>query len=467
MKSIKNVLSLSLIFLILMGCEDNLLQASITDRESSKFFSNESEIESAVIAVYATLQDDDLYGLDLIIAGEISSDDAFDEVPANAGGRYGQLDEFTTFAGNGLVEQLWEKAYIAIQRANVILNRIGDIDFEDEAIKRARVGEMEFVRALMYFNLVQLYGDVPLVIVETRNPNDFFGQGRTAQTQVYSQIEADLNSAISNLPEINNPGRPGQGAAEALLAKVLLTQGRFGDALPLLESVVNSGVYALVNDVSAIFGIENENNSEVLFAVQFASALDGNREGSRAFSEFSPAGTVSNAKGHNLPTVDFYNLFDDADLRKTEYVSITEVGIPFTKKFSVNPSNSQDGGSDFVVIRYSEVVLMLAEALNETGNTAEAGVHLNSIRARAGLTNTAATSQDAMREAIRLERRFELTGEGHRWFDLKRYGNAVETMNTWFVANGINRMIDANHLVLPIPQSQIDTDPAITQNPGY
>ena len=461
------ILSLGALIIFLSSCEDELNQRPITERESNNFYSNEEELESAVLAVYAKLQNRGLYGLDLIGAGEISSDNTFDEVPANDGGRFGQLDEFTAIPGNDLVGDIWKESFIGIQRANTVLNRIEDINFEDDNVKQHRIGEMKFIRALLYFNLVRLYGDVPLVLEETVNPNDFFGQGRTPIAEVYTQIQTDLSEAITSLPDVNGAARPGQGAARSLLGKVYLTLGQYNEAATQLQSVFDSGNYGLAANVSDIFGEENENNSEVVFAVQFAAGLNGNSEGTPAHSQFSPSGTVSNAKGHNLPTVDFYNLYDDNDLRKNVFLGVTDNGVPFIKKWTINPNNANDGGSDYMVIRYADVVLMLAEALNETGNTTDATDLLNSIRNRAGLPNTVAATQAALRDAIELERRFELIGEGHRWFDLLRMGKAITTMNTWFANNGKNITIDENDLLLPIPQSQIDTDPAIKQNPGY
>lgn len=464
-----NIKSICFIFstLFIMGCGDELTQDPITERSATAFYTNEDELESAIIGVYAKLQHGGLYGLDLIGAGEVPSDNTFEEVPSNDGARFGDLDEFAIITANTLVGNIWRQSYVAIQGANIVLNRISDISYEDDNTKNVRIGEMKFIRALMYFNLVRLYGDVPLVTQETVNPNDFFGQARESVTQIYTQIITDLTEAISVLPLTKDTGKPGKGAGQALLGKVYLTLGQFSDAVTQLQNVVTSGEYNLVADPNAIFGISNENNSEVLFAVQFASGLDGNSEGSPAFSQFSPSGTVSNAKGHNLPTLILYNMFETNDARKTAYLNITNDGRVYTNKFEVNPTDAFDGGSDYIVLRYSDVVLMFAEALNETGNSTDAVIYLNSIRTRAGLANTTASSQLDIKDAIQLERRFELIGEGHRWLDLIRTDKAISTMNQWFVDNAINITIDDHNLLFPIPQSQVDTDPAILQNPGY
>ena len=155
-------------------------------------------------------------------------------------------------------------------------------------------------------------------------------------------------------------------------------------------------------------------------------------------------------------------------LEKIDYVGIDTAANPFyfSLKYEVSPTGANDGGSDYYVIRYADVLLKYAEALNESGGSG-AAQYLNMVRNRAGLPNTTASSQGELRDAIEMERRFEFIGEGHRWFDLIRTGRAVETMNAWFAANNKNVTIDSDNLILPIPQSQIDTDPAISQNPGY
>lgn len=469
MKILKYIFILTVSSFTFFSCEDELDLVPITEKAANSFYTSEAEIESAISGVYAQLQNGGLYGLDLIGVGEISGEDSFEEIAANDGGRFGQLDDFSTNAGNDLVGDIWRESYEGIQRANVVLNRITDIEYEDASLKTTRIGEVKFLRALMYFNLVRLYGDVPLVLEETVNPSDYFGQGRTATSQVYDQIETDLNEAIASLPTSKSSGRPAQGAAQALLANVQMTLGDYSNAAANLEKVISSNVYALVPSTAEIFGVANEGNSEAIFEVQFASGVNGNAEGNPAASQFRPSGTTANAKGHNLPSTEFVNSFEEGDTRKNDYIGIDEAANPFyfSLKYEVSATGVNDSGSDFYVIRYADVLLRYAEALNETGNTANAAQYLNQVRNRAGLANTTATSQEEMRTAIENERRYEFIGEGHRWFDLVRTGKAVNTMNAWFAEQGMSVTISTQNLVLPIPQNQIDTDPALVQNPGY
>lgn len=463
---------MGIVLLGMFSCEDELDTVPVTEKSSTNFYSNEQELESAVQGVYAQLQNEELYGLDLIGAGEISGEDSFEEIAANDDGRFGQLDDFSTNPGNDLVGVIWRHSYEGIQRTNTVLNRITDIEFESSSVKTNRIGEMKFIRALLYFNLVRLYGDVPLVTEETESPFDFFGQGRTPSAQVYAQIETDLADAIQDLPAEKESGKPAKGAAQALLGDVQLTQGNFSGALTSLEAVVSSNIYALAPTTAEIFGVANEGNSEVLFEIQYVSGFinaDDTFEGSPAASQFRPSGTTANAKGHNLPAQAFVDSYEAGDTRVDDYIGIDAGANPFyfSTKYEVSSTGPDDGGSDHFIIRYSDVILKYAEALNENNQTTEAIVQLNAVRIRAGLLSTTATTQAEVRSAIRQERRFELIGEGHRWFDLKRYGTAVAVMNAFFTSTGANVSIDESKLILPIPQSQIDTDPAIIQNSGY
>lgn len=455
-----------LCLLAVASCTKELNQQPITSKSLGNFLNTETEVEEYINAVYGTLQSNGLYGLYLPAIGEIPSDNTFDEVPANDGGMYGQLDQFTTVASNGMLSDFWKNSYQGIQRANTVLNRVDGISYTVSANKQARKGEMHFIRALLYFNLVRVFGDVPLVTKETSNPNEFFGQGRSSKDLIYTQITTDLASAIQELPvSTNTPGKAIKTAAQSLLGKVYLTLGKFSESKAVLADVVASGKHQLLNDPADIFALNNKNNNEIIFAVQFASGLNGNSEGSSAYQQFSPSGSISGAKGHNLPTKSFYQLYSAGDKRKNAYVGLTSAGTPFSIKLKASTTTPVDGGSNFVVLRYADVLLMLAEAENELGNAQNAKNALNLVRKRAGLVDITLQSQAEIRSAIMLERRLELIGEGDRWFDLLRTNTAVPVMNAWFASQNITTRIADRDLLQPIPQDQIDTDPSIKQNP--
>jgi hypothetical protein len=457
-----------LLSVVLASCSKELDQNPVTSKDVSVFLRNETEVEEYVISAYGSLQYTGLYGLYMPVLGEIASDNTYDEVPLNDGGIYGELDLFNTIPANDILENNWRHSYQAIQRANVVLGRIGAIPYKVDSVKRSRTGEMKFIRALAYFNLVRLYGDVPLVTKETTDVNLYFGQGRTAVETVYQQIIKDLSEAADSL--LVNPAQPGRvikTAAQALLGKVYLTRKDYTNARTQLLAVYNSQKHGLLLNINDVFSLTNENNKEIIFAVQFASGINGNTEGSTMYQQFSPSATVSGAKGHNLPTRSMYNLYTAADLRKTAYVGLASTGIPFCNKLKKPTTVITDGGSDVVVLRYADVLLMLAEVENELEHPDLADDYLNLVRNRANLGNTSATLQIDMRRDIALERRLELIGEGHRWFDLLRTDSARTVMNQWFLDGGVPVKVAPHQLLFPVPVSQTNTDPTIKQNPDY
>jgi hypothetical protein len=454
----------------LVSCSSDLLDVNPeAQKVSSQFYTNSAEIEQGITSVYGSLQYTGQYQLGMPALGELPSDNTYDEVPANDAFTYGELDFFTIQPNNTLIANTWKDNYIGIQQANIILTRIDKIPDMTDALKNTRIGEMKFLRALMYFNLVRTFGDVPLVLKETTNVNDYFGQPRTPVAEVYAAIETDLKDAIDLLPNTTaQKGRVTKGSALGILGKVLLTEKKYAESLTYLSQIEGLG-YQLLTDVSKIFDVANENNAEIIFDVQFASGLNGNSEGSSAFQMFSPSGSVSGAKGHNLPTKEVYNLYFTGDTRRSAYIGLTSSGIPFSKKLVKTSNTIADGGSNFVVLRLADVFLMMAECFAEQNNTVNANLYLNKIKTRAGIATVNLSTKDLLLNEIDRERRLEFVGEGHRWFDLIRTGKAISVMTTHFTNNQgySTAQIKAHHLLMPVPQGQINTDPALKQNPGY
>jgi len=448
---------------ILISCKKDLVQVPLTTKTADNFYSNEAELEEAVKGVYATLQFTGNYNTGLPAIGELPGEDAYDETPANDNGYYGQLDDINVISQNGIVQDNWADSYSGIQRANIVLNRITDIVYKDNNTKNSRIGEMKFIRALYYFNLVRIFGDVPLVTTEISNPLLSFGQTRTAKAEVYKQIEADLNDAINLLP-IRNAGnkmRVVKTAAQTLLGKVKLTQKNYAAAEVLLMSVESSGSHSLLPDVATVFPISNELNDEIIFSVQFASGLNSNSEGTDAYRMFNPTGRVvgnmTGTKGHGVLKSSFYNLYEATDKRKNVYVGAIASGIGYNNKIAVPATVVTDAASDWIVLRYADVILMLAEIENELGKNTQALTYLNLIRQRAGLTAFSGTDKAIIFNEIDLQRRKELVWEGHRWFDLLRQDRVKTVLG----------VTDLNKLLLPLPASQIAADPSLKQNPGY
>jgi len=457
------------IFLIgsatMLSCTKELKIYPETEKVAQRFYRNEKEIEEAINATYGSLQFKGIYNLGMLAIGEIPGEDAYDETPANDNGEYGMLDNFTNIPQSGLIEAVWRDHYMAIQNANIVLNRIKDISFNKEELKSNRIGEMKFIRALLYFNLVRCFGDVPLVVDEVKDPQELFGQGRTEKAKVYDQIKTDLKEAIASLPTRteSNKGRATKSAAQTLMGKVELTLGNFQNAKTFLDEVISPALgQGLLDDITQVFPVANELNREIIFAVQFASGVNSNSEGTDAYRMFNPTGRVegkmTGTKGHGVLSSKFYGLFTDQDKRKGSYVKSLVSGLAYSNKIAVPVTVVEDAGSDFVVLRYADVLLMLAEIENELGSTTSALKYLDQIRMRAGIGpyKGALTKQDIFEE-IDMQRRKELVFEGHRWFDIIRRGRAALLLG----------LTDNNKLLLPIPASQTATDQSISQNPGY
>lgn len=461
-----------LAIVLLQSCSSDVLNtAPETIKQTALFYQNQAQLEQGVNSIYASLQYNGQYQLAMLAIGEIPSDNTFDEVPANDNFTYGELDFFTVQPNNSLLSNTWRDNYIGIQQANIVLNRIGAVPM-DQTLKNYRMGEAKFLRALMYFNLVRIFGDVPLATKETVDVNEYFGQGRTSSETVYNFIETELKDAINLLPATAaQKGRATKGAALGVLGKVLVTRNKFSDALPYFKQVETLGYQLLEpTDIGTIFSPANKNNAEIIFDVQFASGLNGNTEGSQAYQMFSPSGFVPGAKGHNLPTKEIYSLFgSDDEKRMKAYLGLTPNNVPYSRKLVKTSDAVADGGSNVVVLRLADVYLLMAECYAQANDFTNANLYLNKIKTRAGIPTVNLSTQTAMLDEIALERRKELVGEGHRWFDLVRTGKAVSVMTAHFqnTPGYSTATIKPHNLIMPIPQDQINTDPAIKQNPGY
>ncbi|MDR2238097.1 MAG: RagB/SusD family nutrient uptake outer membrane protein [Chryseobacterium sp.] len=465
----KKLYILLLSLLLCQACSSDLLNISPESiKQTQNFYKDEAQLEQGVNAVYGSLQYVGQYQLAMLAIGEIPSDNTYDEVPANDNFTYGELDFFTVQPNNSLLASVWKENYIGIQQANIVLNRIGNVQMS-QSQKNTRAGEVKFLRALMYFNMVRIFGDVPLVTQESVNVNDYFGQGRTPAETVYSFIETELKDAVSLLPEATaQKGRVTKGAALGILGKVLMTRNKYNEALPYLKQIESLG-YSLLTDVNQIFDVAYKNNAEIIFDVQFASGLNGNSEGSQAYQMFSPSGFSPGAKGHNLPTKEIYNLFAAGDQRRDAYIGLTPNLVPYSKKLTAPTTAPTDGGSNVVVLRLADVYLLIAECYAKSNDLVNANLYLNKIKNRAGLPAVNITDQAQLLEETALERRKELVGEGHRWFDLVRTGTAIQVMTAHFqnTPGYSTAVIKPYNLLMPVPQNQINTDPAIKQNPGY
>jgi hypothetical protein len=463
---------LLLISILLMSCKKSFIERQPVSQVSAKdFFKTEADIEQGVTGVYDALQSYGQYGRNFVYFMEVRADNSTLESTTAKGGIYGDFEDFRLQPANVVLNETWKACYSGIQRCNIVLNRIEGIAMDGDK-KKQRTAEVKFIRCLTYYNLVQIWGKVPLVLTETQDPFDSFGDTRTEVATIYSYLEKELAEAIPDLPATYAPreaGRVTTGAAQTLLAKVYLLQQKYEAAKSLLAQIITSGNYHLLASYASVFDVTNNDLSESIFRIQFLKGGVG--EGSAYVNLFAPLGDktltggVGNTFGENVPTAKLVASYTKADKRFPATIDSIAKGRYYNKKFLDKPFQDMDANSNFIVFRYADVLLMYAEAANESGALKDAVDHLNEVRVRAGLDGYKAeeiSGKEQCRLAIEQERQLELCFENHRWFDLKRTGRANDVMKL----NGYNVL--EHQLLFPVPQSQIDiTNGRITQNPVY
>ena len=486
MKLKYNLIAIALLGFSFSSCSDFLEQNPQTDLSENDFYKTADDILSAVNGAYSSLQEGDIYG-NWYVFGEIPSDNTRNQLSGSVTTQ-NEFDQFYIDTQNSMIASFWKAAYKVINRTNTVLGRIDGIEINAELANRYKL-ECKFIRALMYFNLVRVYGDVPLVLKEI-SISESYDILREPKENVYNQIIADLKEA-QGLPvsySTAEDGRATQGAAKALLADVYMTLHKYAEAETILAEIINSGRYSLLENTPGSLNIDgyknvfspvNHNSKEGIFEIQFLKG--GYGEGSNYANNFAPenSGTnvvaVGGTGGNNIPEMDIYNAYEEGDLRRDFSMSLGYydnrknnewVESRYVCKFMDVPYQNNDASNNYPVIRYADVILMYAEALNQNGKTAEACKYLNMTRRRGFGYQTTATSPVDLQTTdkaqfalmVEQERRVELAFENHRWFDLIRTGRAVEVMKS----KGFS--LNETNLICPIPQKQIDVNPKLTQN---
>ena len=494
-----------LLLVLFTACGKDYLDLEPRGTElESTFYKTEEDIYQALVATYDVLQwgataGDWTMKLGLLNA---ASDDCY------AGGsdasdqpNWVAFDEFNLDPFIGPQRGLWKKGYVGIYRANLVLEKIEEIEDNSESFKafKARtIAEAKFLRAYFYFDLVRFFKNIPL-IDHVLAADEFYTQFQVEPSEVYQFIEQDLEDArsTSELPETVVPselGRITQGAVKSLLGKVILYQNnesRMQQAANLFEEVINSGVYALETDYGNIFNPSNEFGVESIFEISysgnqrggwgnFVNGTEGNYDiqffGMRDYVgpvyatgwSFCPVTEKLVEAMQNDPRFQ-YTIIDGNALKNQGalYAEGYQNTDYFIKKYApLEDEKALDGepalnwGNNVIEIRLADVLLMAAEANARSGNESAAKSHLNQVRLRMGL-QPASGSGDALLNAIYRERQLELATEGHRFFDLVRTGRAAEALaDQGFIA--------MKNEILPIPQGEIDiTEGNLNQNPGY
>lgn len=390
---------------------------------------------------------------------------------------WGEMDKYTWTPTSSRIQEAWSRHYSTIALCNIILDRITPVSMP-QANKDRYIAEAKFVRALMYFNLVRMFGDVPLVLNEITTEAQAYSYDRESIANVYVQIEKDLTESAATLPvsyTAADVGRPTKTAANGLLGKVYMFQRKFPEAESILAQVVAVAPSPLIA-YDKIFGLGNDNNGDIIFSIQYISGGFG--EGNIFAREFvpQPSGTTIigvSGSSYNVGGADLNDAFEPGDTRKAISVGLFTDGALayyYTRKFlypTVPAGN--EGDNDWPVLRFGDVILLYAEALNENHKTDDALIQLNRIRTRAGLPAKSGLSEQDTRTAIYNERRVELCFESERWFDLVRWDIFIPTMEAFKTKYNVTGMgnIEERLKVFPIPSRERALNPNLSQNTGY
>ncbi len=464
------IILIGILSILLMSCGDDFLsipsQTALTD---DIYFKTQEDLQAAVNAVYAPLRD--LYagseptgnGVNgAFIMGEMHSDNSTYILNSQfrATDNQEQIGDCILLESNSVSTFKYQRTYSIIASANKVLASVDNVEFDDVADQDNIKGQALCLRAFSYFDLVQYFGSVPLH-VDPVTTMEGTALPLAPVEEVYTQIISDLTEAISLLPvrsEQSDLGRVTKGTAQTILANVYMVQKNYASAETLLKEIVSSGEYALVANYADIFDPSFKNNSESIFEIQYRQGTDG-YSSTFCYSMFPYPMSMEHVEeltgvidpqplvggeGFNTPTPDLIAAYEGGDLRLDVCVGYVEdthgIEFPFCKKYLHPHLQYQLTDDNWPVYRYAEVLLFLAEAINEQGKSvADALAYINnpvgtssvSIRERAGLGPIVAGTQAELREAIAKERRIELAFENKRWLDLVRTGKAVEVMTAF------------------------------------
>lgn len=479
MKKLFSIAAIASLIMMFSCGKDFIELEPVSTVSTDVLYKTDKDFKDAAIGIYNVLQ---TQYQNMWLFGDMRGDDSWDELVK---GTAAAMDNFTINNDDPVIKSTWQNYYSIINRSNTLLSKIESEDVSGITNKDIYIGEAKFLRALAYFDLVRIYGDVPL-ITTLLTIEEAYKAGRQKVDKIYNElIIKDLLDAGNKLPAKYSGadvGRVTKGAAKALLGKVYLTTHDFVKAETTLREVTTMG-YALLPVYNDLFDYtKDEHHSEYIFDIEYEQGITEGNCFTTNFTPKDPAistfyGVTGGQNGNNNPPRSLFALFPAGDLRKditaadgfTDRNGVFHKLIPssndvqtFTKKYMVRLLASCDSRANWKVVRYADVLLMLAEALNENGKTTEALTYLNMVRRRAGLAGYANSSQAETRENIYLERRLELSFEGHRWFDLVRTGRALSVMAPFGMK--------AYMTVFPLPLSQVQliNDPSILpQNPGY
>jgi starch-binding outer membrane protein, SusD/RagB family len=497
------------LFLLPQSCKKNLTREPLGSYTLENFYKTDQDCLTALIGAYSNLQRNGSWGMLIFDHGEGMTDN-IGRLCRDCSSGYDNSStmlQFNIQTSDIGPTRAWDANYNGIYKINLLLIKLPSAVMA-APVRERLTSEAKFLRALFYFDLIKFFGDVPLVLeAETQssldNPLSPAPLTRTPKAQVYAQIEKDLISAAAGLPDVNQAGLPSQErgratkwSAQGLLSKVYLFQKKWADAKIASDLVIASQKYILNPDYRDNFIESGENGPESLFEVQFSSAggaWSASNEGTMG-SDLRPGyfGGINNAAGNQK----LFDAFEPGDKRRPNTIliagdflkgsgTVPAGSAPYgiAKGWGTNNTNNDEDNANLPVLRYADVLLINAEANIELNNLADAKVQIDAVRDRAGLEPVASTlTQAEMRDFLHHERRVELAFEGHRLYDMVRWGEYVDHTVTGGpragtviqVLKGLEGMqradnfVKGKHEVLPIPITQIDLSKGLLiQNNGY
>lgn len=452
----------------LSACDDKLDIDPAQSIDATTALGNESNVGSAVVGMYAQMGSSTLYGTDLILVPELMAPDNYIQWQGSFQ-NFTQLVRRTTNANNATAETTWRGAYETINQANLIIEALPVVT--TPRLKSQYEGEARFVRGLMHFELVRLYGKqyepggvnaqlgVPINLIPVKTVEEAStALPRATVAEVYAQVISDLTEAIELLPE-ENPTRATTFTAQALLARVYLQQGNFAQARILADEVINESGRSLAPTLSSVF--TGRNTSESLFEIQQNDQNNAGTANAGLATHFSSIGQQGRGDVRVLPA--FADLYEETDARGTASLLYEGTGTNRAAG-QLRTGKWIAYGQNIPVIRLAEMYLIRAETAFRTGDVTTALEDINLIRTRSNATPL--TAAQLTLDSILRERQLELAFEGFRLHDLKR-----TRTNIFVPATGSNPAsevnINSNILVLPIPQREINVNASLVQNPGY
>jgi len=477
------------IFLIasLLGCKKSFLDTSNPSLVfSDGYYKDSASLAAALNGTYNALQK--VYGSGgtsssgNYLVGDVATDNSFSLITSVP-----NWDPLNIDATDQLVRSHWIAHYLTIGRANSVIKNADNVPM-GAAGKTRIVAEAKFIRALSYFNMVRIWGKVPLVTAPFDAPADAYVSGRSEVADIYTQIITDLSDAYAaGLPNYYaqtnaNAGHVTKAAVIALWGEVLLTQGKYADAATKLNEIVSNEAgfnVGLLPNYGDVFLSSNEMNKEIIFSVRYAAGYTP-IIGSPFNNIFMPIGsdnvlTVGTAYSGNLVHTDLRDAFETGDKRKSASIDSTGTGTSvkiYTKKY-LTPGGSLalDANNDWIVYRYADILLMYAEALNGNNQPDLANPQVTKVRARAGLLPLTYIDQADLATKILKERRVELNMEGHRWFDLLRQNQLIPVLTAYFKKYKIRSDgsgPETFRVLFPVPLTEIQTNSNLApNNTGY